>query len=630
MGMTRLAFLNFKSGFKNYLSIVLSLAFTVLVFLNFQNMLGSDAYKVLGTRNKEYIDILVGTASFVLGCFMVFFIWYSTNVFLARRKKEIGVYVFMGLSNERIGQMYMMETLLIGLASLALGLCLGMLSAGLFQMVLLAISDLSVEIQFRPGLKPVGITAAVYLGIYLIFMVKGYLSIAKSSVISMITASKQNEAVKQGRGLLAVKAIVGVCILGFGYSLALKEGRGEVMANAFAAVVLVTVGVYLLFGGMVPAAFQAAAGNKRFLYRKQRVLWINSMVFRLKKNYRTYAIVCILLLCSVTALATGFAMKGRYNDIIRFEHTYTFQLLSRMADLDGEARKAIEEGDEIIASSHIPILFLTDPDGDEKGGEKYAVLSYSRLQALGEAMGMEIPFPKPAEDELFKVSHPVLLSLITDRTHEEVRIGGRTFWQVGETDIPYLGYLQERMNYYVVNDQVYGQLLLLGEENYLYNYRIGDLSHFSQAKSRLDRLVGGQEKGATARVAIDPRSNELDWIKVLYSICVFMFMVFILAGGSIMFMKLCHDGFEERERYQVLANLGVEEKVLKRAAAMELGTAYGLVFLVMAVSSFFSVGALGKMMFTNLLGVNLASLGCVWLVFFIAYLASVQAYGKMP
>ena len=109
---------------------------------------------------------------------------------------------------------------------------------------------------------------------------------------------------------------------------------------------------------------------------------------------------------------------------------------------------------------------------------------------------------------------------------------------MGETDIPYLGYLQERMNYYVVNDQVYGQLLLLGEENYLYNYRIGDLSHFSQAKSRLDRLVGGQEKGATARVAIDPRSNELDWIKVLYSICVFMFMVFILAGGSIMFMKL--------------------------------------------------------------------------------------------
>ena len=173
MKMAKLALLNVKNGFRNYLSLVISQAFTILVLYNFQNIIYSGAFEVLGTRNREYIEILVQMVSFVLGCFMFFFIWYSTNVFLTRRKKEIGIYVFMGLSNERIGQMYMMETLLIGLASLALGLCLGMLSAGLFQMVLLAISDLSVEIQFRPGLKPVGITAAVYLGIYLIFMVKG-------------------------------------------------------------------------------------------------------------------------------------------------------------------------------------------------------------------------------------------------------------------------------------------------------------------------------------------------------------------------------------------------------------------------------------------------------------------------
>ena len=51
MGIIRLAVLNFKSGFKNYLSLVLSLAFTVLVFLNFQNILCSDAFEELGTRN---------------------------------------------------------------------------------------------------------------------------------------------------------------------------------------------------------------------------------------------------------------------------------------------------------------------------------------------------------------------------------------------------------------------------------------------------------------------------------------------------------------------------------------------------------------------------------------------------
>ena len=85
--MMDLAFLNFKNGFKNYLSLVISLAFTILVLFNFQNIIYSGAFEVLGTRNKEYIDIIIQMISYILGCFMFFFIWYATNVFLTRRKK---------------------------------------------------------------------------------------------------------------------------------------------------------------------------------------------------------------------------------------------------------------------------------------------------------------------------------------------------------------------------------------------------------------------------------------------------------------------------------------------------------------------------------------------------------------
>ena len=59
MRMMDLAFLNFKNGFKNYLSLVISLAFTILVLFNFQNIIYSGAFEVLGTRNKEYIDIII-------------------------------------------------------------------------------------------------------------------------------------------------------------------------------------------------------------------------------------------------------------------------------------------------------------------------------------------------------------------------------------------------------------------------------------------------------------------------------------------------------------------------------------------------------------------------------------------
>ena len=620
MTMVKLAFLNFKNGFKHYLSLIISQAFTILVLYNFQNIIHSRAFEVLGTRNREYIQLLMQMVSFVLVCFMFFFIWYSTNVFLTKRKKEIGIYAFMGLSNETIGQMYLLETIMIGLSSLVLGIGFGTLSAGLFQMILMEISGLSVEIQFLPKIRPVLVTIGIYLAIYMIFAIKGYVNLVKSSVLTMILAAKQNESFRQNKWLLLLKGIMGAGILGLGYSLALKDSRGEAMANAFGAVVLVTAGVYLLFGGMLPIGFQAAAEKKEFLYSRKRVLWVNNMIFRIRRNYRTYAIVCILMLCSVTALALGFAMRERYQSIIHFENTYTFQLISQRPDLDETARSIIAQDNEIISSSRIPVLNLDQSRiEDEEYGQEYGILPYSQLQKLAEEMGMEFPFQELAEDEVIKISHMYLLSMITQRSQKEIHINGQPFCQVTDVTIPYLGYLQERMSFYVVNDFVYERLRPVGEELYTYNYKIGNPAHFFQTRERLDEMIHAQEGDRIARVAIDPNSNELDWIKVLYSICVFMFLVFIIASGSIMFMKLYNDAFEEKERYQIM---------MKQSIAAELATAYGVIFFVMAVSSVFSVKALAKMMFSDLTLVNLVSVAVVFAILLLWYVLSFKAYGR--
>ena len=120
MRMFPLALQNFKRNVQNYLAIILSLAFTVLVFLNFQNIIASDLFDVLSEQNRERIDLIIRAILFVLGCFMFFFLWYSTNVFLTKRKKEIGIFIFMGLTNQNIGLLYLIETTMIGAAALAL------------------------------------------------------------------------------------------------------------------------------------------------------------------------------------------------------------------------------------------------------------------------------------------------------------------------------------------------------------------------------------------------------------------------------------------------------------------------------------------------------------------------------
>lgn len=47
-------------------------------------------------------------------------------------KKEIGTYIFMGLSNSKTDKLYMIETSLIGLVSLFIGIAFGILTSQLF------------------------------------------------------------------------------------------------------------------------------------------------------------------------------------------------------------------------------------------------------------------------------------------------------------------------------------------------------------------------------------------------------------------------------------------------------------------------------------------------------------------
>lgn len=619
MKITRLAFMNFRNGFKNYLALVISLAFTILVLFNFQNIIWSETFAALGEHNKEYINILIQTISFVLVCFMFFFVWYATNVFLIKRKKEIGIYIFMGLSNRKIGKLYMLETAFIGISALMTGIVFGIITSGLFQMIMLAISDIAIEIQFRFFLQPVLITAGVFLIIYLFFILKGYCNIVRSSVLSMISATRQNEYVGQNRAALLLKAVLGVCILGTGYYFAVEEGGMEVMANVLAATVLVTCGVFLLFSGMIPLLFQTLAGNKQFLYSKQRCLWINQVIFRMKKNYRTYAMVCILLLCSVTALATGFAMKCRYENMVLFDNTYTFQLLSNQADLEEQAVYLIEETNEIAYQAAISVCCTSQED---------MILAYSQVKRLADKANMEFDLEEPEEDEIIKLSHLPLLSFYTSQSEKTVIIQDKEYRQIAVTRAPYLGYLQKQWDFYMVNDREYEKLAAQNEELYVYNYKVTDRDAYEETKAALDVLVSNTEENYTGRVAIDPDNNDIEWIKALYSLCVFMFMVFLVASGCIMFMKLYNDAFEEKERYLVMRKLGYEEKVLKKSIAKELGVAYVLAVVVMAVSAYFSVHALEKMMFTSLFSVYALSVLVVLAVFMLCYCFSVAVYQK--
>ena len=620
MRMFRLAFINFRNSFRSYLSLVFSLAFTILVLFNFQNIIYSESFAVLGEHNKEYIDMLVQTVTVVLCCFMFFFLWYATNVFLTRRKREIGIYIFMGMSNRRIGSLYVIEISLVGITALVTGVGLGALLGGLFQMIMGAVSDIAVDVRFGVSWEAGKVTGVLFLAMYLFFALKGYWNITHSSVLGMISAARQNEYVRMPKTVLCAKAVLGVAVLSSGYYLANVGGILNMMNNLLEAVVLVIIGVYLLFGGLIPLAFQTVAANKQFLYSRQRCLWVNQMIFRMRKNYRTYAMVCIVGICSITALATGFAMKERYHNLINFDNQYTFQLLTNQSGLGEKAAALISGAGDIACQTSLEALSVDDV---------HLVLKCSEVKRVAQERGAKSDLPEPADGETFYLSHQVLMTFIFNEKPVPVTIGGKEYLETQTIRDPFIWYMQREMGcFYVVSDSAYERLKGQGTTLYIHNYKLADDNDFEAARTALDVLISNTEENFTARVAVDPFDNDLDWVRMLHALCICMFMVFVVASGCIMFMKLYNDSYEEKERYLVLRKLGFSPGVLSASIARELLSAYMLPFVVMAVSAYFSVLALGRLMRTSLLSIYVVSTSVVLVVFVFCYILSVAVYRR--
>ena len=81
--------------------------------------------------------------------------------------------------------------------------------------------------------------------------------------------------------------------------------------------------------------------------------------------------------------------------------------------------------------------------------------------------------------------------------------------------------------------------------------------------SDLDTIVSETQKNTTAYVYVDPASNDIVWVKMTYAICIFLFMVFVVASASILFMKVYNDAYEDQARFGVLKKLGISRKTLR-------------------------------------------------------------------
>ena len=105
MNTCKLIFRNVCKNIRDYLIYFLTLTLSVSLFYAFNSISDQPAFSnmgMTGTLLYRQLGIMLSTLSTMIAVVLAFLILYANQFLLKRRKKELGVYMMLGMKKGRI------------------------------------------------------------------------------------------------------------------------------------------------------------------------------------------------------------------------------------------------------------------------------------------------------------------------------------------------------------------------------------------------------------------------------------------------------------------------------------------------------------------------------------------------
>lgn len=286
----KLAATNIRKNRKIYAPYIFACIGVVMMFY----LICSLSYDpdILGFYCGGSLMMILRMGCIVVGIFAVIFLFYTSSFLMKRRKTELGLYNVLGLGKGHIAKVLAWETLIVWGESTVLGLISGMIFAKLAQVCLLRMMGGGVNYNFNLSAISIVVTAALFAGIFGFIYIKNVIEIYRMKTIELLYSAKQGEKKPSANYVLA---IAGVIMLGAGYYIALAvKNPLEAITFFFFAVILVIAGTYsCMISGSV-ALLSALKNNKAYYYKTNHFISTSFMMFRMKKHGAGLASICIL------------------------------------------------------------------------------------------------------------------------------------------------------------------------------------------------------------------------------------------------------------------------------------------------------------------------------------------------
>ncbi|MFI3605011.1 ABC transporter permease [Vagococcus fluvialis] len=408
MNFNQLVFRNVIRNGREYLTYFFSSLFSVMVFfifslLYFHPQLG-DQLRGSSDGMSEMANFGITVAEVVIAIMSFVFLWYAFNTFLKGRKKQLSVYLTIGMSQKKLKKMILYENLLLGFSSIVLGTLASLIFSKFILLVSQNILALDEGLPFYFPYQAIGLTSLVYSVIFILISIFTIFDLRKLDFNQMKFSNDDIVAEPRTSTLLTTLGVVFILV---GYSLAFLfslsvSGYLPVGANLLVllACVLITIlGTFLFFKYASVKVFRSLK-NKKIFFKDGNMLTISNLMQRMKANAMMYFLISIVGAIAFVGIGVSKAIAGREfgstqgdSFAIVYQQNYGEQTKENQK-LHKERVNAIEEmvkekGHKYLSTEINPTEVWLEPEEGEPNVNYLNVISETKANELLSFMGKE-------------------------------------------------------------------------------------------------------------------------------------------------------------------------------------------------------------------------------------------------
>lgn len=608
----KLSLKNITKSLKDYSIYFFTLVVAVSIFYIFNSLEAQKSILILSETKQDMIQSIIAIMNYLsvfVSIILGFLIIYSNNFIIKRRKKEIGLYLTLGMSKRKVSTMLVIETIVIGLFSLLVGLILGVfisqglsiLTAKLFEVNL---SNYTFIFSEKALYKTI-----IYFGlIFILVMIFNIITLTKYKLINLLTANKQNEKVKfRNKYLVTISFILAIVLIAYAYHLLFKGTLFMMDKKTLTMIISGSIGTLLFFYSLSGFILTITKKIQKIYYKDLNMFNLKQINNQINTSVISTTIISLMLLLTIGILSCSVTLTNAFNNDIEKNNKQDFTIYSHNRYIEDE----YTDLNQIIKNK--------DFQKKVKEYTKYNIYNIKNITTTTMMTEKDKQKLKKKYGNILELNTKVMFikqsdynNIINIQKEQPINIKENEYLETTNIDtlIEYLTPFYKNQNKININNNYLKpatkEIINLAPENsssnnntgiivindkYLKNQKpvqtiiIGNYKDNNKEKREQNFLKGLTTDNQTLLITtkIDMVTQSLGLKVMLIYVGLYLGIIFAISSVTVLAITELSTSSDNKERYKILKKLGASNKMINKALFIQIAIIF---ILPLAVALF--------------------------------------------